>query len=115
MKRIIFFWSYFLSLLICCVSCSSLYLEEFDTPVYEGVKNYSLTDLERSIVEMPGDKQDVLMGVPALVVSPSCSCTLSDLPPFSRKVWICDQISPTGELEVGHYQVFLEEKLNVIE
>lgn len=94
--------------LVFCTSCTSLYLEEFDTPVHEGVKNYSLTDLERSIVEMPGDKQDVLIGLPGLMASPEVPCGYAN-PICPRKVWICDRICANGEREEGHYKFFTEE------
>jgi hypothetical protein len=88
-------------------SCSSPYFEDFDTPVQEGVKNYSLTDLERSIVEMPGNAQDVLVVVPKQTTS--CACTSSQVSYPSKKVWICHQRDCNGNLNHGHYKVFKEE------
>lgn len=94
--------------IIFCTSCTSLYLEDFDTPAPEGVKNYSLTDLERSIVEMPGDKQDVLIGLPGLTASPEVPCGYAH-PIYPNKVWICDRICASGEREEGHYKFFTDE------
>lgn len=89
-------------------SCTSLYLEEFDSSVHEGVKNYSLTDLERSLVETPGNQQDILMIVPKPYETVACSQSLN-------KVWICQQTDDFGHLEQGHYQVLSEERIHAID
>lgn len=99
------------SLLMSLTACKSLYLEDFDSPVHEGVTNYSLTDLERSVVEMPGSQQDVLVIVPK-IVSSKCSCIKTDLPHYSRKVWICHKKDCFEQGEEGHYKVFVEEETN---
>jgi hypothetical protein len=101
-------------LLMNLTSCTSLYLEEFDSPVHEGVRNYSLTDLERSIVEMPGNQQDVLVVVPK-TNEISCSCSINQFSTDSSKVWICQQRDCYGNLEDGHYKVFNEEKVHAID
>jgi len=114
MKKFFLLSKLIISSLIFQTSCTSVYLDEFDTPVHEGVKNYSLTDIERSIIEMPGDKQDILMGVPGLMIS-SNSCKDVDIPDcndHTNKVWICETTSPTGEIEVGHYIIFSREGAN---
>jgi len=91
--------------LLICTSCS-LYQEHFDTPVYEGVKNCSVTEIERNIVEMPGDQQDVLIE-PLEIPNSTCSCDLQNSLKCAKKVWICDQMPCEGVFEAGHYQVFL--------
>jgi len=96
----------FLALLTSC----SLYFDEFDTSVYEGVKNYSVTDLEKNIIEMPGDQQDILIEAPNTKDIASCCSKAQETNNCAKKVWICDKINCDGVLEVGHYQIFLNEK-----
>jgi hypothetical protein len=95
-----------MGLLMVLASCST-YFAEFDAPVYDGVKNHSVTDLERSIIELPGDKQDRLVTVSdcdqsACMKGFTQSC-------HAKRIWICGKVDSNGQMGKGYYKTLTEE------